>query len=424
MKHPLRLAVFGLGLGLLVALAGCKSTPVHPDAARPAVAPDVAKAEALFDKGDVSGAMIACVDLARKDPTMPGLQPLQSRIMARLGDQRAENAKRRVGETRDRMMTDVQSHNTVPDTYALRRNVRGETGSLRKPVTPMQKALQKKVDASFDNINLGDFIRQTGLAYNLNMVADSSVGQDKTINLNLKQVPLSEVLDYVSRNFGVAFYLGENVIWVTAQAQATPGIPMETRMYRLRKGISPDSIPPLPSSGNGNNNGNGNGRGLQAGGNGGGGEASVQPLNITEAIQRFVAQPEGADLMFDRKSHTLLVKNTAENLAKVEDIVEALDVCPPQVLIEARFIKTTVTDLRELGVDWMVNSAMQLKTENGKNSVQVDTGAKLGLTPFAGLNQGLNLSISGLLTDPMYQATIHALESSGKSQVLDRKSVV
>lgn len=385
-------------LVLAFALAGCTTPrPSGPAATAPAVAPEVAKADAIFQKGDYTGAMIACVDLARKNPALPGLQELQSRIMKKLGDQRAESAKRRLAETQDRMMTDVQSQNAVPDTYRLRRNVKGESGTVRKPVTPMQKALQKKVDASFDNINLADFIREAGQAYGLNMIADSSVGADKTVNLSFKQVPLTEVLDYVSRNLGVAFYLGDNTIWVTAQQQATPGIPLETRLYRLRKGISPDAIPAMSK---------------------GSDEASTQPLNIVEAIQRFVVQPEGADMMFDRKSHTLLVKNTAENLAKVEDIVEALDVCPPQVLIEARFINTRVTDLRELGVDWMINSDVQVTTVNGQNQTQINKGATLGFTPFPNLNQGMNLTYQGLLTEPLFQATLHALETSGKARTL------
>lgn len=395
-------------LGALTTFVSCTTTTPHgPAGTGPAASPKMAKAEELFQKGDVSGAMIACVDLARVDPAMPGLEDLQRRIMKKLAEQRTERAERQAAESRDRMMTDVQARNTVPDTFNLRRNIKGETGSLRKAPSPLQKVLQKKVDASFDNINLGDFIRETGLAYGLNMVADTSVGQDKTINMNLKQVPLSEVLDYVSRNFGVAFYLGENVIWVTAQAQTQAGIPMETRMYRLRKGISPDSIPAQASS-----------VAKAADQGGAAAENGLQPLNISEAIQRFVPQPEGADLMFDRKSHTMLVKNTADNLAKVEDIIEALDVCPPQVLIEARFINTRVTDLRELGVDWMINSDVQVTTSDGKNQTQINKGAALGFTPFPNVNQGLNLTYEGLLTDPMFKAVLHALETSGKAQTL------
>ena len=403
-----------LMMGLALGLAGC-STPsaVGPEAEGHGVSPKTAKAEALLAKGNLAGAMIACVDLARENPDLPGLRDLQRRILVALEAQRAETAKARQADTERRMMTDVQSHDNIPDTYQVRRNVQGQTGSIRKPVTAMQKVLQKKVDASFDNINLADFIREAGLAYGLNMIADSTVGADKTMNLNFKQVPLSEVLDYVSRNLGVAFYLGDNVIWVTQQQQATQGPPMDMRMYHLRKGISPDSIPATAQA---KSQGQGQAQPDAAAG-------GTQPLNIIEAIQRFVEQPTGADLMFDPKSHTLLIKNTAENLAKAEDIVEALDVCPPQILIEARFVDTRVTDLRELGVDWVINDSLQITKSGNLDQTAIAAGATLGhspLTPsiFPNAADGLNLSYQGILTDPMFQAVLHALDTSGKSRTL------
>lgn len=403
-------------IGVLGVLAGC-STPraVGPEAEGHGAASKTAKAEALLAKGDLSGAMIACVDVARENPELPGLRELQHRILVALEEQRAATAKARQADTERRMLTDLEAHDNVPDTFQVRRNVKGETGSLRKPATAMQRMLQKKVDASFDNINLADFIREAGLAYGLNMIADSTVGTDKTMNLNFKQVPLAEVLDYVSRNLGVAFYLGDNVIWVTQQQQAAQGAPMDVRMYHLRKGISPDSIPQTAQAKT-----QGQGKGQEKGQAPAQPDAAAnatQPLNIIEAIQRFVTQPEGADLMFDRKSHTLLVKNTAENLVKSEDIVEALDVCPPQVLIEARFVETHVTDLRELGVDWMLNNNV-LVSKSGDNQSTIGQGASLGASAFPNASQGMNLTYEGVLSSAMFSAVLHALDTSSKSRTL------
>ena len=147
------------------------------------------------------------------------------------------------------------------------------------------------------------------------------------------------------RDSGIAFFIGENIIWATPQDQAKSGIPMETRMYRLRKGID-GTLDAGTSTG--------------AGTSGQAGDTEGDNVPIVQAIQRFVPQPEGADLLFDKKSHALIVKNTVENLARVEDIIETLDVCPPQVLIEARFISTGVTDLRELGIDWVLLSLIHI----------------------------------------------------------------
>jgi type II secretory pathway component GspD/PulD (secretin) len=138
---------------------------------------------------------------------------------------------------------------------------------------------------------------------------------------------------------------------------------------------------------------------------------------MEEAIARFVPAPSGAELFFDKKAHILIAKNTRENLSRVEELIEALDVSPPQVLIEARFISTGVNDLRELGIDWLMNSPITVSRKGDAVRSQIDP-ASIKFSPFAGASQGLNFTYQGLLTDPMFSAVIHALETTGKSQTL------
>ena len=97
---------------------------------------------------------------------------------------------------------------------------------------------------------------------------------------------------------------------------------METRIYRLRKGLALDQ------------------EGINA------------ENNIMKAIDMFVPMGggDGSAVLLDQETHTLIVKNTREKLRKVEQIVDELDRTPPQVLIEARFISADVNDLRELGI--------------------------------------------------------------------------
>jgi len=387
-----------LSIFLVVAgLSGCMTThEPGPAAVAKAPAPQLAKAEGLFQKGDYTGAMLECVDLAQKNPDLAGLESLQQRVMAELEAQRAARAAARAAVTVNRMTTDVTRQKDLPDTYGLRRTVNGQTAPLRTPGNAMQKALAKKVTVHLDNVDLTNFILTIGASEKINIIADS-LANTKTLTLHAEQVPLSEILDYVSRNLGIAFFIGENIIWATPQDQAKSGIPMETRMYQLRKGIDGE---------------------LNTGT-----EVKVEKPGedntpIVQAIKRFVTQSEGADLLYDKKSHALIVKNTVENLARVEDIIETLDVCPPQVLIEARFISTGVTDLRELGIDWVLNSPLTITKSGGKRQSQINMGATSGFTPPVNAAQGLNMTYEGLLSDPMFKAVIHALDKTGKARTL------
>jgi type IV pilus assembly protein PilQ len=392
-------------VAISIALCGCTTTRRPAAGATAAPAPELAKAEALLQKGDATAAMIACIDLARVDPDMPGLEDLQHKVLTKLEEERAARAAVRSSMVSQRMGTDLMRHKDIPDTYGLRRSTNGAAGSLRTPEKAMQKALQKKVTLHLDNVDLANFILTLGDSEKINIVADN-LTSDKTVTIHAQETPLSEILDYVARNMGIAFYLGDNIIWATPQEQSKQGLPMEIRMYRLRKGIDGS---------------------LSAAGNGNAAASDAENIKIVQAIQRFVPQPEGADLMFDDRSHVLIVKNTVENLAKVEDLIETLDVCPPQVLIEARFISTDVTDLRELGIDWILNGPYVVTGSedlpraqvNGSSTGVIGQDGSIGFTPSAkNSSLGLNMSYQGLLTDPAFKAVLHALEKTGKTHTL------
>jgi len=363
---------------------------------RSANADQMARAEQLYQSQDYTAAMLVCIDIARNNPDIPGLPELQGKIMDRLNERRAEAAAIRNARTQTRMTVDIDSRKNLPETYGLQRNIRGETGPLRAPSTPMEQALNKPVTVHLEGVNINDFILAVGASENINIVADA-MDAASTMTVHAEKVPLSEILDFVSRNLGVSFYVGENIIWATPRDQTEPSTPMATRMYRLRKGMS--------------------GKELAEG---------RETINIVDAVQRFIPERDGSDLLFDRKAHVLIAKNTRENLSRIEEIIEALDVCPPQILIEARFISTSVTDLRELGIDWVLNSNIDISRKTvlennvpvNRPKTQIDAGGRVHYTGFPNASEGLNLSYQGILTDPMFRAVLHALQTSGKSQTL------
>ncbi|MGQ9662587.1 MAG: type II secretion system protein GspD [Kiritimatiellia bacterium] len=384
-------------LGLLMVIAACSTTAPTPKETAPAISRQLSRAQALYQQGNLRDAMIECAELARKDPEMPGLIELQNKILARLTEERLKAAELATLNTNRRMDLDVQRVRVLPDTYGMQRRITGLSGSVGKGIpSNMEKVLQKKVTVNLDGVSLNDFILALGAAEDVNIIADAAVDTGATMTVRADDVPLAELLDYISRNMGVSFFVGENVIWVTPRDTNLPTTPMETRIYRLRKGLS----------------GSETGAGTQ--------------IRIMEAVQRFVPALPGADLLFDPKAHAIIARNTRENLAKIEEIIEALDVCPPQIVIEARFVLTSVTDLRELGVDWILNSPLVVS----KNAVlrsssvakiphtQIEPGQVLDFTSFENEKIGLNLKYTGLLTDPMFQAVLHALETSKKARTL------
>jgi len=309
----------------------------------------VAEATALFENGHAKEAMIACVDIARKDPLTPGLAALQGRILQSQAESRTRRAEILDSSTYARAAADVAELNLLPASYGLRRNIFVEPGSLRSLRSPMQEVLNRNVTVHMESVSLNDFILQIGESEGVNIIADGQlVDADATMTLHAEDIPLRELLEYASRNLGVTFSVGHNIIWATISDGSDTTVPLLTRMYRLRKGMTGTEM-----------------------------DGDSAQMRIVQAVS------------------------------------------PPQILIEARFISVNVSDMRELGLDWLMTSDYTVREDDFNNTkTQVDSGASVGFTPFSAGAQGLNLTYRGLLTDPMFDATLHALESSGQARTL------
>ena len=62
--------------------------------------------------------------------------------------------------------------------------------------------------------------------------------------------------------------------------------------------------------------------------------------------------PRGSSIRYVEGMGKYVVKNTQDNLAVFEDVLNQLDVVPNQIEIEARFVEVMQTDLDSLGFEW------------------------------------------------------------------------
>ncbi len=435
---------WGLALALAALAAGCGTlTRTPPVATPPADDGRLAQGRALYVARDYPAALAECIQVGKTHPGTPGLETLRTDILVALAAQRADTAARRAAVGHKQAATEALEKTVIPDTYRLERRVTGVTNSHLSAAGPMQQVLDMPVSMHLKGAELATVIAALAGDRKLNIVADQALGKGKALDMDLDDVPLGEVLDYVERNFGVQCYMGKNMLWITAMNDPAKA-PLETRVYRLRKGLQfhgsdwLDVGPKAPQ----------------------GPEKSMLTYKATELpggksyletlIEKFVPAEAGGQLHLDRNAHLLFVRNTAENLQLIERIIDAVDMTPPQVLIEARFIEVSVSDLRELGVDWMLNASADVTKkwvfQNGQwqrvAKTQIDSGNVVGFTPYstdangafplgpqgsfglardgnpATADQGLNLTYQGILTQPMFSAVLHLLEISGKGRTL------
>jgi general secretion pathway protein D len=227
------------------------------------------------------------------------------------------------------------------------------------------------------------------------------------------------------------------------------------------------SIPRVIVSGNvqgGGGGGQGGGQGGQQGGQGLSGITTR--TNNMEAVSAAVRQffitlgvnldpLEGKSVFFNDRKGVLLVRATLEELDIVEQVVQSLNVAPPQVNIKAKFTEINQNDNKALGFDWYLGNIIvgdkgalsggTQPTYTGQPSTANPAGLFPGTSPAtaiasAATDQLLSSSLrktygrdntaipalasfTGILTDPQFRVVIRAIEQRDGIDLLSEGEV-
>jgi type IV pilus assembly protein PilQ len=244
----------------------------------------------------------------------------------------------------------------------------------------------------------------------LNIIADDAIEAKKSLTINVKNVPLKEVLSYIARNMGVAFYLGENIVWVTESPEEPGSGPkLETRIFQLRQGF----IPTLKPQGGGDQGG------------GEGGQASEDDTDLEDALDAFLADsPEGSSYRVFKTRNILVVRDTRENLRTVEELVKTFDKPPYQVRIEARFITIGQADLYDVGSELSLTPDTAPVAGDAETQLQVtDLLTSLGALQMDNKDGVGYADLGGVLGNRAYSLVISALDRRASTKNLSAPRV-
>ena len=95
---------------------------------------------------------------------------------------------------------------------------------------------------------------------------------------------------------------------------------------------------------------------------------------------------ERGDIRIDERTNTFIVKDIPKSIARVKEIVKALDTKTPQIIIEARIVEANLTFQEELGVEW------GFMTKSSVNGTSINVGGGIPATsPLTSPPTGINL---------------------------------
>lgn len=181
------------------------------------------------------------------------------------------------------------------------------------------------------------------------------------VSLSLREVPWQEALDAVVKTTGYTTVRVDTphteIIRVVRPESLKEQL--ETRSFRLRY-VRPREpyrarISGVEKEADSLTAYTGTAGALEAQTTGKGGTAEAEPFTLYTALQRALSKD--GSLEYDINTNTFIVKDIKPRLDEIESIIKLVDVQPPLIYVEVKFIATSNSDLLERGVKFDLDSS-------------------------------------------------------------------
>jgi type IV pilus assembly protein PilQ len=325
------------------------------------------------------------------------------------------------GDLRD-AIEQIKATPYIPESFGKTIPWKGNMEDFHNNKGKMSNLLNKEIEVHLENVTLENIIFNVGQTEGINFIADKSIPAfQQKLSVSMKNVKLSEFLKYVSRNMGVQFQVGGDLIWIV-DGKDTNKVQQETRFYHLHKGfVLPaqfgvsDAAKTTTIANNITTVSE-----VQTFENFVRDGAAKEP-SIAVAIRNFC---EGLTYYVDYERNLIVASGTEEQLNGLEKVIEEFDRPVQQVLIEARFITVTEGTFLELGAAWESGRSTVSGARTATDYTGLGTGAGLGLEEswsgeeMVGTNRWRSVMSGKSLT-----ATLTAIDQSGESEVLSAPRV-
>jgi tetratricopeptide (TPR) repeat protein len=333
------------------------------------------------------------------------LQMMEQAQTAKLNEE-GRHLKRQALVDEQQMMNEVTRAELLNPTNALGQTIRDSSRALPTPTSGLPSAFAEPISFDFQDVAFSDVLDFLADAANVSIIPSPHIDlKMRRVSLRVDQLPLGLALKYLVKSQDLACRMEDNVILI-ASAEEFANEPLETRVFFLQSGLSPFALETSAVAPN----------------------PVLKMESIKDLLEQSVPQLSGSKLIVDERSGSLVVTNTAENLRLVERLLSQLDILPVQVLIEARFVEVTLTELEQLGFESVLTGNVALTKKKAADGT-LGAGhqvAKSGGMKFPALSresEGLNLTLQGVLNNTQFEAAMHLLEETQKSKTLSAPRV-
>ncbi len=305
---------------------------------------------------------------------------------------------------------------------------------LREPTIEERTYSGAPLSLEFQDVSVRTILEVLAQHTNTNIVASDSVSGN--ITLRLINVPWDQALDIILKSKNLDKRVNGNVIWVAPAAELAKQEADELKAQQEKKVLDPLRTEYIRL----NYAKAENVRTLIGAGRATSDRSSGNTSLLTDR----------GTVTIDSRTNTLIVKDTAETISNIRDLISKIDIAVKQVMIEARIVSATDTFSKELGVKWGILSQGAASNRNllvGGNLSTIDslktyttaTNADGTTYPvYSGLTAANNLSVNlgaanpagsiafGLLSisDLLLDLELSAMQADNKGEVISSPKIL
>ncbi|OEE72148.1 type IV pilus secretin PilQ [Vibrio ordalii] len=290
-------------------------------------------------------------------------------------------------------------------------------GKLKEQEKPKPKSILEK-EGKLISINFQDIPVRNVLqliadynAFNL-VVSDSVTGN---LTLRLDGVPWQQVLDIILQVKGLDKRVDGNVILVAPKEELDLREKQQLEKARLAEEL---------------------------------GDLRSEIIKINFAKASDIAQMIGGEgavsmlsergsISIDERTNSLLIRELAENIVVIRQIVESLDIPVKQVQIEARIVTVNEGNLDELGVRWGFTSTNGNNTAGGsiesnlfqvgklgESTLPVDDFLNVNLAATSANASSIAFQVAKLGSDMLLDLELSALQLESKAEIISSPRLI
>nr|CAA6829910.1 MAG: Type IV pilus biogenesis protein PilQ [uncultured Thiotrichaceae bacterium] len=282
----------------------------------------------------------------------------------------------------------------------------------------------EKLSLNFQDIEVRAVLQLLADFTDKNIVVSDSV--NGSITVRLKDVPWDQALNIVLESKNLGMRENGSVIWVAPSVELDAKDARELEIAKRKIELEPVITEYIPVN-------------------------FAKAADLLQLIEkRSTSEEEGHSLLSkrgsvssDERTNTLLVKDTAEQVAQIRDLIAVLDVPVQQVLIESRIVIANDEFGKELGARfgasprWANNDSLGLGSGslgNGTDNYYTSI-ADGGTTQIPGITDRLNVNLpvigsagsfgfSILTSDFMLDLELSALQAESKGEIIATPRVI